>query len=80
MFVILNNGMLQGIGSHHWGERRIPVRNLIVMINHKPKTDFKYVKVLRLHELLRYISYFDETYSGKDVNMISKKLLKLVEW
>ena len=80
MFVILNNGMLQGIGSHHWGERRIPVRNLIVMINHKPKTDFKYVKVLRLHELLRYISYFDEIYTKDDVNKISEKLLNLVGW
>jgi len=44
--------------SHHWGERKIPIRNLIVLINQKPQQEFQYVKILTLHELLGYVEYF----------------------
>ena len=33
------------IEGHHWGEQHIPIRNLIVLINNKPKAEFKYVKI-----------------------------------
>jgi hypothetical protein len=44
------------IKKHHWGDRKIPIRNLIVMTNSKPKEEFQYVKVLTIGELLGYVN------------------------
>ena len=55
---------------HHWGEKELSVRNLVVMINHKPSVRFKYVKVLNLNELNNYICYFDPIYTGHEVKEI----------
>lgn len=79
LFVIINNiKKLRKIGRHHWGENQIVLRNLIVMTYNKPKTNFKFVKILKLNELNGYISYFDKLYSENDVNRIADVLLNLV--
>ena len=77
MFVVLNriSGAFGNIGIHHWGESQIPIKNLIVMINNKPRNVFKFVKVLKLNELNNYVSQFDEIYSKSDVNRIAEVLL-----
>jgi len=77
MFVVLSRirDEFGEIGMHHWGESQIPIKNLIVMINHKPKNIFKYVKVLKLNELINYVTYFDRMYSKRDVNRIADVLL-----
>ncbi len=79
MFIVLNSKSdeFRNIGKHHWGESQIPLKNLIVMINNKPKNTFKFVKVLKLNELIRYVSNCDEIYSNKDVNGIAKVLLDI---
>lgn len=63
------------LATHHWGERKIPVRNVIVFINSKPKEKFKYVTILTLSELLGYINYFDPTLSVAESQDITKYLL-----
>lgn len=80
MFVVLNNisDEFGNIGRHHWGESQIPLKNLIVMINNKPKNIFKFVKVLKLNELINYLTHFDGIYSKRDVNRIAVVLLKLI--
>ena len=60
--------------DHHWGAKKIPIRNLIVMINEKPREEFKHVKVLSLKELIGYIQYFDQTFDGKEVRSIFEYL------
>ncbi len=77
MFVVLNriSDKFGSIGVHHWGESQIPIKNLIVMINNKPKNIFKYVRILKLNELNNYISHFDKIYSKSDVNKITEILL-----
>ncbi len=77
MFVFLNkiSDDFCDIGIHHWGESQIPLKNLIVMINNKPKNIFKFVKVLKLNELIKYVSHFDIIYSKNDVIRIADVLL-----
>ena len=73
LFVLLNSeSQLNDIKleHHHWGAKKIPIRNIIVMINKKPKEEFKHVKVLSLNELISYIQYFDQTFDGEEVNRI----------
>ena len=60
--------------GHHWGEQQIPIRNLIVMIQYKPKEDFKYVKVKKLSELNNYINYFEPVFTDMQFNKIVKLL------
>lgn len=58
------------LNDHHWGEQRVPVRNLIVMIKNKPKGEFKYVSIKLLRELNDYIKYFEPVLTDKQFNKI----------
>ncbi|MCE2496703.1 MAG: NERD domain-containing protein [Flavobacteriales bacterium] len=60
--------------DHHWGEQRVPIRNLIVMINNKPRGQFKYVSVKLLRELNDYIKYFEPVLTDKQFNRIVTEL------
>lgn len=62
------------LNNHHWGEKKVPVRNVIVMINNKPKTKFKYVSIKLLQELNSYIRYFEPTFSDQELNSITRVL------
>lgn len=61
--------------DHHWGEQKVPIRNLIVMINNKPKAKFKYVNVKLLRELNDYIKYFEPVITEKQMNRIVDNLI-----
>jgi hypothetical protein len=77
LFVMLNGDSETsdvGLKRHHWGAKTVPIRNIVVMINEKPKTDFKFVKVLSLNELLGYIQYFDEAFDVEEVKGIYEYL------
>ena len=63
--------------NHHWGDRRIYIKNLLVLIQHKPNVEFQYVKVLKLDELLGYIGYAKATYSAPEVKKIADTLLRI---
>lgn len=62
LFVFLNSDKNQGLVRNHWGSKKIPIRNIIVMTNKAPKSDFQHVKVLPLNKLNGYIKYFDEIF------------------
>ena len=77
LFVLLNsdsraNGLK--LSRHHWGAKKIPIRNLVVMINEKPREEFKHVKVLSLKELIGYIQYFDHSLDVEEVEDIFEYL------
>ena len=67
------------LDQHHWGDRKIPIRNLIVLINQKPNEEFQYVKILTLKELRNYVEYFKHSFSTKETQMIAEYLLRLNE-
>jgi len=72
-FVLLNsesNFNNISLARHHWGSKKIPIRNIIIMINEKPKEEFKHVKVLSLNKLNGYIKYFDQIFSDAEVENV----------
>jgi hypothetical protein len=80
LYILLNGEMSIGklaLNGHHWGDRKIPIRNLIVFIDHKPIEEFQYVKILTLNDLLSYIRYFKPCFSTSETQIIASYLLKL---
>lgn len=65
------------LNQHHWGDRKIPVKNLIVMTNSKPNEEFQYVKVLTISELIGYIKYFKPMFTVTETQAIASYLLNL---
>jgi hypothetical protein len=77
LFVLLNRDLKSSdinLEHHHWGSRRIPIRNIVVMTNAKPKEAFKHVKVLSLDELNGYVQYFEQLFSAKETESIFEYL------
>ena len=76
LFLIVNDAKIK-LTEHHWGDKQIPIKNIIIMINEKPKEDFKYVKVKSVKELNKYVTYFEPIFSEKEVDRIAKYLIKI---
>lgn len=82
LFYMLNNDLSTNklrLNKHHWGTKKISIKNLIVLIKTKPKEEFQYVKVLTLSELINYLNYFKPIYTTEETNKIAKKILQLNE-
>lgn len=82
LFRLLNNEMSQyrlGLDRHHWGDKKIAIKSLIVMTNRKPQQEFQYVKVLTLKQLLSYVNYFKTSFSGEETQRIANFLLRINE-
>jgi Nuclease-related domain len=62
---------------HHWGERKIAIKNLIVLINHKPREEFQHVKVLTLNELVRHVTSFQPSLSREETREIAEYLVRI---
>lgn len=79
IFKLLNdiNKSIISLKKHHWGSKKIPVRNLIVFIKNKPKEEFQFVKTLTLDELNQYISFFKPVLTNEDVSNIAKRLVSI---
>ena len=78
LFYLLNNEMSNyhlRLDKHHWGEKKIPIKNLIVLTNTKPKEEFQFVKVLTLDELLSYVNYFKPIFSFSETKKITEMIL-----
>lgn len=60
--------------NHHWGIKKIPLRNILVMINNKPLTDFKYIKVKKVNELNYYVNNFKSVFSKLEFEKIVQEL------
>lgn len=80
LFQILSTAISCGrvkITNHHWGDKKIPIRNIIVLINTKPIEEFQYVKVLKLNELLGYIRYFKPIFTSLETEEIANYFLTI---
>jgi hypothetical protein len=76
LFTLINNADIR-LNEHHWGDKQIPIKSIIVMINEKPKEDFKFVKVKSLKELNTYLTYFEPLFSEKEVDRIAEFLINM---
>ena len=63
-------------GNHHWGNKKIPIRNIIVFNHNKLKEEFKFVKILESNELRSYINWFKPCLSNIDMYELTDKLLR----
>lgn len=82
LFKLLNNEMSNyhlRLDKHHWGDKKISIRNLIVLTNTKPKEEFQYVKVLTINELLGYINFFKPIFSNSETQRIADFILRINE-
>lgn len=80
LFKLLNNefsNYLLRLDRHHWGDKKISIKNLIVLTNAKPKEEFQYVKILTLNEILGYINYFKPIFSTIERQTIADFLLRI---
>jgi hypothetical protein len=71
LFVLLNgkNGFSKsGLDHHHWGSKKIPIKNAIVMTNAKPTQEFNFVKIVSVNKLVGYIQYFDDVLSKSETS------------
>lgn len=76
LFHLLNSDLDVNLylNSHHWGTKKLPVKNLIVLKKDRPREEFQYVKVLNLQELLSYINYFKPILSKFETQRIAEEL------
>jgi len=82
LFKLLNNEMSNyplRLDKHHWGDRKISIKNLIVLTSTKPKEEFQFVKILTLNELLGYVNYFKPTFSINETKRIADFILRINE-
>ncbi|WP_231459231.1 nuclease-related domain-containing protein [Pedobacter sp. Leaf132] len=80
LFKFLNNDIGNfhlNLGKHHWGEKKISIKNVIVLISTRPQGEFQYVKVVKLNELLSYVNYFKPVFSKDETQQIAEFLLKI---
>jgi len=82
LFYLLNNDMSSyhlSLDAHHWGDKKIPIKNLIVLTNTKPKEEFQFVKILTVSELLGYVNYFKPIFSYNETKRIADMILRINE-
>jgi Nuclease-related domain len=80
LFKLLNNEISNHhlrLDKHHWGDKKVSLRNLIVLINRTPNEAFQFVKILTLNELLGYINYFKPAFSNTETQTIANFLLAI---
>jgi len=59
------------LNRHHWGDKTVQVRNVIVMINEKPKEEFQFVKIKTLSELNRYVTFYEDILNEDEVRSLT---------
>lgn len=73
------NMLNRNLNRHHWGIRKIPIKNIIVFTNNMPTKEFQFVKILTLGKLLSYVKYFNPSFTSNETQVISDFLLNLSE-
>lgn len=77
LFILLNNRI--SFNTHHWGEKKISVKNVLVMTQATTQEKFKFVSIRSLNDLNSYLTYFDPIYSKEEVAMLSQLILRIGE-
>lgn len=77
LYKMLSNETTRLLGTHYRGDRKIPIKNIVVFIQPKPNIAFDYVKILGLSELRPYLNHFSPVFSAEEVQKIAEYLLSL---
>jgi hypothetical protein len=79
-YTLLHNSIENGkinIDRHHWGDRKIGVKNIISLIGDKPNEDFQHVKLLNYKDIVSYIKYFEPVLTKSDTQALTKYILNI---
>jgi hypothetical protein len=79
LFTIINSAILNRyirVKNHHWGDKKISVRNILLMVSAKPKEEFQFVKILSLSQITGYLTYFEEILSQSEIRTIANFIQK----
>lgn len=68
-----------GFAKQNWGNRKIPIKNIIVFTNIVPQEQFQFIKILGIKELLSYIQYFKPSFTINETQIITDFLLQVSE-
>lgn len=82
LFYLLNNEKSNyqfRLDKHHWGTKKVSIKNLIVLTKTKPNQEFQYVKILNTDELLSYVNYFKPIFSNDETKKIAEMILMMNE-
>jgi hypothetical protein len=63
--------------KHHWGDKKTPIKNLIVLTKTKPIEEFQYVKILTTNEIINYLNYFQPIFSTRETKKIAEIILQI---
>ena len=74
LFVYISENIT--LRNHHWGEKKISIKNVIVMIKNKPSSSFKFVNVKLLSELNDYVNYFEPVFTDLELKKLVSKLTR----
>jgi len=80
LFVMLHAGTSGGshiFRKHPWGNKKIPIRNLVVFTNHKPTEQFDFVSILALKDLRNHIQRYKPYFSDVETRAMAGHLLAL---
>lgn len=82
VYHLLNNNILMKLrDSHHWGQKNINTRNVVVLIQSHSTKSFQFVKLVNLNQLNGYIQYFQPEMTINEVEKIAEYFLNLNnEW
>lgn len=72
LFVFINSNI--SFQTHHWGDKDIPIRNVLVMTGARPDQHFKYVKVKTTSDINKYLTFFEPLLSREEVEALSNRL------
>ena len=81
LYIALQDKKVRGLSltKKIWGVPKIPIRNIIALINRKPNLTFDHVKLKKVEELNSYINYFQPVFTVDEVARIAKQLRRMNE-
>lgn len=82
LFVTIHNAIENKIiklKNHHWGVKKIPIKNILLLVGEKPKGEFQFVKLLTLNEIIGYIKYFEPVLDDTDVKILTNYINRIVD-
>lgn len=77
LFTLLEKNRNNIVSYHRWGNKKIPIKSLIVFTQTKPTQEFQFIKILNHKEIIKYISYFPSIFSDKETKNIATYLNQL---
>ena len=81
IFVLLNQAVERGDidnFSNHWGDKKISLKNILCLINHRPNQEFQYVRTLSENQITQHVENQRQAFSQREVESLAEHLLSRI--